>query len=147
MFKYKIINSPDFKTDQNIIKTIFDFIQSIEIDNVFNWTLNIVFVDPKTIKKLNNNYRKKDEITDVLSFNYYSEFDSLKDDDIAGELVFCEEKIKLQAIEYGLWEEKEFYKLLIHSILHIIWYDHIDDNDFEIMNKKEKIIWDKIYWK
>jgi len=147
MFKYKIINSPDFKTDQNIIKMIFDFIQSIEIDNVFNWTLNIVFVDENTIKKLNNDYRKKDEVTDVLSFNYYFEFDSLKDEDIAWELVFCEEKIKSQSIEYGLWEEKEFYKLLIHSVLHIIGYDHIVDNDFEIMNKKEKLIWNKIYWK
>lgn len=146
MFNYKIINSPDFEIDQNIIKMIFDNIQILE-NKIFNWTLNIVFVDSNTIKELNNNYRKKDEITDVLSFNYYSEFELLKDEDIAWELVFCEEKIKSQAIEYWLWEEKEFYKLLIHSVLHIIWYDHINDEDYEVMNKKEKIIWDKIYWK
>ena len=146
MFNYKIINYPNFEIDENIIKTIFDNIQILE-DKIFNGTLNIVFVDPKTIKELNNNYRKKNEITDVLSFNYYSEFELLKDEDIAWELVFCEERIKLQAMEYWLWEEKEFCKLLIHSVLHIIWYDHINDEDYEIMNKKEKSIWDKIYWK
>lgn len=146
MFNYKIINSPDFEIDENIIKTIFDNVQILE-EKIFNWTLNIVFVAPKTIKELNSNYRKKNEITDVLSFNYYSEYELLKDEDIAWELVFCEEKIKSQAIDFWLWQEKEFYKLLIHSVLHIIWYDHINDEDYEIMNKKEKLIWDKIYWK
>jgi probable rRNA maturation factor len=62
-------------------------------------------------------------------------------------LVFCEEKIKSQGLEYGLWEEKEFYKLLIHSILHIIWYDHEDDNDYIIMKSIEEEVWNKIYWK
>ena len=51
---------------------------------------------------------------------------------ITWEIVMCEEKILSQAEEYGLWEEKEFYKLLIHSILHIIGYDHEKDNDYVI---------------
>lgn len=146
MFNYKIINPPNFEIDENIIKEIFDNIKILE-DKIFSWTLNIVFVDWKTIKELNNNYRQKNEVTDVLSFNYYSEFELLKDEDIAWELIFCEERIKSQWVEYWLWEEKEFYKLLIHSILHIIWYDHIKDEDYEVMDKKEKLIWDKIYWK
>lgn len=144
MFDYKIINNPGFKIDENIVKTIFSNIDEIE-DKRLNWTLNIVFVDEITIKNLNSKYRHKDSVTDVLSFNYYFEFDSLGSEDIAGELVFCEEKIKSQGLEYGFGEEKEFYKLLIHSIFHIIWYDHMIDGDFEIMSKKEDIIWLKIY--
>ncbi len=146
MFSYKIINSPSFSIDESIIKSIFDNIEAIE-NKDFNWILNIVFVDSDTIKNLNSKYRYKDEATDVLSFNYYFEFKLLKSDDIAWELVFCEEKIKLQAEEYWLWDEKEFYKLLIHSILHIIWYDHIEEEDYKVMNAKETLIWDKIYWK
>lgn len=144
MFDYKIINTPGFKIDEDIVKAIFSNIDEIE-DRKLNWTLNIVFVDEKTIKNLNSKYRHKDSVTDVLSFNYYFEFDSLSSEDIAGELVFCEEKIKSQGLEYGLWEEKEFYKLVIHSIFHIIWYDHMIDADFEIMSKKEESVWSKIY--
>lgn len=146
MFNYQIINPPTFSFDEKIVKTIFEIIDLFQ-EKKQNWTLNIVFVDEKTIQELNNNYRKKDYITDVLSFNYYDEFDSLKDDDIAWELVFCEEKIKSQGLEYGLWEEKEFYKLLIHSILHIIWYDHEDNDDYNIMKSIEEEVWNKIYWK
>ncbi len=146
MFNYQIINPPTFSFDEKIIKTIFEIID-LSQEKKQAWILNIVFVDEKSIQDLNNTYRKKDYITDVLSFNYYDDFLNLKDDDIAWELVFCEEKIKFQATEYGLWEEKEFYKLLIHSILHIIWYDHIDDDDYSIMKSVEEEVWNKIYWK
>lgn len=146
MFDFKIINNPGFKIDENIVKKIFNNIDELE-SRKLNGTLNIVFVDEKTIKTLNSKYRHKDSVTDVLSFNYYFEFDWLNSEDIAGELVFCEEKIKAQALEYGLGEEKEFYKLLIHSNFHIIWYDHMIDEDYEIMSKKEETIWNKIYWK
>jgi len=146
MFNYQIINPPTFSFDEKIVKTIFEIIDLLQ-EKKQAWTLNIVFVDEKTIQDLNNNYRKKDYVTDVLSFNYYDDFDSLKVDDIAWELVFCEEKIKSQGLEYGLWEEKEFYKLLIHSVLHIIWYDHIEDDDYNIMKNIEEEVWNKIYWK
>jgi rRNA maturation RNase YbeY len=58
-----------------------------------------------------------------------------------------EDKITTQAKEYWLWEEKEFYKLLIHSILHILWYDHEEDNDYRIMQEKEDLIWSEVFEK
>ena len=69
----------------------------------------------------------------------------MKNEDIAWEIIFSEEKIKTQAIEYWLWEEKEFYKLLIHSILHILWYDHESDNEYIVMNSLEKEIWEEVF--
>jgi probable rRNA maturation factor len=68
-------------------------------------------------------------------------------EDIAGEIILSENKITSQAKEYWLGEEKEFYKLLIHSILHILWYDHIEDNDYEIMQEKETLIWNEVFGK
>jgi rRNA maturation RNase YbeY len=56
-----------------------------------------------------------------------------------------EEKIIEQWKEYKLWSELEFYKLLIHSSLHIIWYDHEIDEDYEIMKEKEENIWNIIF--
>jgi probable rRNA maturation factor len=64
----------------------------------------------------------------------------LKKDEIAGEIILCEEIIEKQGFEYWLGTEKEFYKLLIHSILHILWFDHENDDSYEIMKKKEEEI-------
>ena len=111
------------------------------------WTLNIVFVDKDSIQKLNNTYRKTDKITDVLSFTYHDDFTKLNNEDIAWEIILCEEKIKSQAKEYWLWEEKEFYKLIIHSTLHILWYDHELDKDYKKMQQLEEKIWQKVFEK
>lgn len=146
MFNYKIITSPSFNLDENIINDIFTYIYKI-INKPQNWTLNIVFVSWEEIKILNNNYRQKDSITDVLSFHYYDNFSLLKNEDIAGELIFCEEKIIDQAFEYWLWNQKEFYKLLIHSVLHILWYDHELDEDYLIMQSFEEKIWHNLFEK
>jgi rRNA maturation RNase YbeY len=58
-----------------------------------------------------------------------------------------ENKIIFQWKKYRLWSEKEFYKLLIHSILHILWYDHEEGSDYQIMQELEKKVWKKILHK
>ncbi len=144
MFNFQILNNPDFFINFDVINKIFQLI-SINIEKKQKWTLNIVFVSLLEMQELNKNYRKKDYGTDVLSFHYFEDFDNLNDEDIAWELIFCEEKIKNQALEFWLWYEKEFYKLLIHSILHIIWYDHEEDNEYEVMKIQEKNVWNELF--
>lgn len=146
MFRFEIINSSKIKIKKNIIKNIFKEFSEL-IKKSQNGNLNIIFVIEKEIQKLNKNYRKINKSTDVLSFWYFDDFSNLKNKDIAWELIFCEEKIISQAIEYWLWEEKEFYKLLIHSILHILWYDHEENNDYKKMQNFENMIWNKIFEK
>ncbi len=143
MFKYEVINETSIKYDLNIIDNIFSIIDK-NVDVCQKWILNIVFVDQNHIKELNGQYRQKDNVTDVLSFHYYDDFSLIWEEEIAWELIFCEDKIISQAVEYGLWEEKEFYKLLIHSILHILWYDHENDNDYQIMQPLEDMIWKEV---
>lgn len=144
MFSFTIINPPEFNIDEKIVKKIFKILEKLE-EKKQNWTLNLVFVSWKEIKKLNKTYRKIDKATDVLSFHYYDDFSNFKKSDLVWELIFCEEKIISQWKEDALWSEKEFYMLLIHSSLHILWYDHENEKDFEIMNKKEKEIWNEIF--
>lgn len=144
MFGYQIVWNHSFTYNTKQIDKIFKLC-SKTIDKKQNWILNIVFVDASSIKNLNKNYRKKDAETDVLSFHYYDDFDTLKKDEITWEIVLCEEIIKKQGQEYGLGTEKEFYKLLIHSILHILGYDHEKDDEYETMKKLEEIIWKKAF--
>ncbi len=145
MFKFEIINPPkSFIIKEKIVLKIFEELSFLEKEKMF-WILNIVFVSNNEIKELNKNYRKIDSATDVLSFHYYDDFSSLGESEIAGEIILSEEKIIEQWKEYKLWSKLEFYKLLIHSSLHILWYDHEDDEDYKIMKEKENIIWNKIF--
>lgn len=146
MFDFEFINKPVLKIDLKIVYKIFKIL-SIKIEQKQNWILNLVFVETDFIKNLNKQYRNIDKSTDVLSFHYYDDFDNLKKDDVSWEIIFCEEKIISQWKEYWLWEEKEFYKLLIHSLLHILWFDHEKDKDYIIMQDLENKIWEEVFEK
>jgi len=146
MFSYKVLEKPNINLNIEIIDNIFKKISN-KIEKKQNWTLNIVFVDSDSIKKLNNNYRKINKTTDVLSFHYFDNFDNLKKEDIAWEIILNFDKILEQSKEFWLSIEQEFYKLLIHSILHILWYDHEQENDYKIMSEFEKVIWTEVFEK
>ena len=106
MFNYNLTSKPNFKVNKKAIDNIFEII----CDNVNipqKWTLNLIFLDNNGIQKLNKKYRKHDKTTDVLSFNYYNNFEDLNVSDIAWEIVFSENKIMSQGEEYKLWSEKE----------------------------------------
>ena len=146
MFHYNVITEANFPIDKNILDQIFNCISST-INIVQKWTLNIVFVDSGSIQKLNNDYRKKDAATDVLSFHYFDDFSDLELTEIAWEIILSESHIIDQGKQYGLGTQKEFYKLIIHSALHILWYDHENDDDYKVMSELEKSIWWKVFEK
>ncbi|EKD66227.1 MAG: hypothetical protein ACD_49C00060G0069 [uncultured bacterium (gcode 4)] len=140
MFKYRLINKPkDLKLKKETLELIFGSV-SLNISKIQNWTLNIVFVDDTKIKELNKNYRNKNEVTDVLSFHYFEDFTLLKQREIAWEIILSQSKIISQSNEYWLTKEQETYKLITHSILHILGFDHESDKDYTKMSKEEKKI-------
>ena len=145
MFSFQVINPPkSFIIKEKIIKSIFSELEKTDKQEQ-NGTLNIVFLEDSEIQKLNKDHRNIDKTTDVLSFHYYDDFSWLKDEETAWEIVLSEQKIISQGKECKLWSELEFYKLLIHSSLHILWYDHEEDEEYKVMKEKEKLIWKKIF--
>jgi probable rRNA maturation factor len=104
-------------------------------------------VEPEEIQALNKEYRKKDEVTDVLSFKVsveagfdLSEFEDLEEDlenisnsPILGDIVICLEKALEQAREYEHELEDELVYLFTHGLLHLLGYDHENDKDAERM--------------
>ena len=144
MFSLKILEKPGFHYSQNTLDDISLVISKNILDQQ-NGTLNIVFIEPLGIQNLNKKYRNIDKTTDVLSFHYHNDFTDLEPDDVAWELIFCEEKIVTQGQEYGLWSEKEFYKLVIHSVLHILGFDHEIDEEYEAMKKWEELVWGEVF--
>jgi probable rRNA maturation factor len=91
-------------------------------------SLVIVFVNSAKMQSLNASFRQKDYVTDVLSF-------SGEGTDL-GELVFCEAKLREQALANKHSLDQEFLYLLIHGLLHLSGFDHeTSDKDAEIMFK------------
>ncbi len=115
----------------------------------------IKFVSEKEMIEINSNYRGISKVTDVLSFpavdlNVGEILDLDDEENIYligdnglvhfGDMAICMVQLKKQAKEYGVSNEEELKKLVIHSMLHFMGYDHIKDADYEIMNKKEMVL-------
>src|SRR4030042_115583 len=90
--------------------------------------LSIVLVSSAEIKELNKKYRKKNKATDVLSFLY----------DDSGEIVICLKEVRQNAKKFGFPFKTELAKVLIHSVLHLLGYEHEKyKKQAAIMDKKE----------
>ena len=105
-----------------------------------NYEVSVTLVDGKTIRELNREYRGVDKVTDVLSFPL--DFGSELDMPITplGDVVINLEKIKEQAEEFGHSEMRELSYLTVHSLLHLLGFDHIAAEDRKDMREKEKEI-------
>lgn len=133
MFQFSLVNQPaHFALSDTRIQEIFAYIAKV-LPKPQAGTINIAFASPEEMQSLNRDYRGMDRTTDVLSFHYFEDFSVLSDEEIAGECIFLEEKILSQAEEFAHSAEAEFEILLIHSLLHILGYDHETDEDFEVM--------------
>lgn len=105
--------------------------------------VSVTFVSEEEIRELNKIYRNKDAITDVLSFPQYSDSDEFPESGSVciGDVVICPEQALIQADEYGHTGERELVYLFVHSLFHLLGYDHIDELDKqEMRNQEEKIM-------
>jgi len=114
--------------------------------------VNILITDDKGIKTYNRDYRKIDSATDVLSFPMQvfkkagwggilnAEFDEATGDLPLGDIIISMESIERQAKEYGNSIEYESAYLIIHSILHLLGYDHDSEDNEKTMHENGKSI-------
>lgn len=157
---------------ENDTDDIFDFdienissmviLKTLEEHNIEeNVSVSLMIVDEDTIKSINAENRDIDKVTDVLSFpniefenegdlsilDSSDKFDYYDPEDgrlILGDIIICSKKVKEQADSYGHSEKREFAFLVAHSILHLLGYDHIDDDERELMEEKQRNILDSL---
>ena len=103
--------------------------------------VSVSFVSNAEIRNLNRIYRKKDSVTDVLSFplGVDGKYDISKETGCAllGDVVISLETAMRQADLYGHSLEREIGFLTVHSMLHLLGYDHMDDEEAEVMEQRE----------
>ena len=108
--------------------------------------VSVTFTDDEGIRKLNRNYRKIDRATDVLSFplfDFEGEGDAMSDelDDMLGDIVISLERAAAQAEEFGHSFEREVAFLTVHSMLHLLGYDHETSEEDELdMRRRQTAI-------
>ena len=103
--------------------------------------VSVTFVNKDEIQILNRDYRNNDKVTDVLSFptlDDEAEIVPFDNEAIAlGDVIICAEKCLEQAEEYGHSLEREVAYLTIHSVLHLLGYDHMNEEEEKEMTEKQ----------
>ena len=102
-----------------------------------NIEVSVSFVGDDEIRDLNREYRGVDKSTDVLSFPMDDEF--IIDNRILGDVIINTRRVMEQAEELGHSNERELSYLTVHSILHLLGYDHMEDEDKKEMREREKL--------
>lgn len=107
-----------------------------------SFEVSVSFVTNEEIRNLNKMYRNVDRETDVLSF-------PMDDDDdvevkMLGDIVLSTERIIEQAKDFGHSLEREMLYLVAHSTLHLLGYDHMEEDEKLEMRTLEKEVMKKL---
>ena len=102
--------------------------------------VDLLFVDHEAIREMNLEYRDKDSATDVLSFPMYEPDEEIDDEEevLLGDIVISLERAQEQCEEYGHSLEREVMYLLVHGLLHLAGYDHMEEEDKKVMRAQEE---------
>ena len=116
--------------------------------------ISLTLVDPEVIRSTNNEFRGIDRVTDVLSFPLIeydtpADFTNVEEDFsdcfnpetgelMLGDIMICLTRCKEQAKEYGHSVMREFSFLIAHSMLHLLGFDHMVEDEAEVMFAKQR---------
>lgn len=135
----------------NITKLKADAQKILNILNYSDFDLGIRLTTDATIHKYNREYRGKDKATDILSFSNYPDLKPGKrirakkqEEKNLGDLIIAPAYAKKDATNWNQTLEQHLQMLLVHGICHLLGYDHIKDEDYKIMHRKELIILKKL---
>lgn len=130
--KINIINSFNEVSYTDTIELVLQ--KAANITGNQNKTINIILVNNNEIQRLNQTYRNKDYVTDVLTFpdGYMSNL---------GDVFISIPKTEMQAVELGHSFERELGFLCVHGFLHTLGYDHeTEEEETEMISLQNKIL-------
>ncbi len=138
MVSVEINNLTAIRVPQKKISAILNLAQKTILQKGHK-QVSLAFVVPASIKRMNDMYRHKAAVTDVLSFEDNTQ------DALLGEIIICSLRAQKQARELKHSLEKEILRLVLHGYLHLSGYDHIKNTEAVIMERLEEKILNKFY--
>lgn len=129
--------------------------KSLDLENCpYETEVNVILTDNNEIQEINKEHRNLDVPTDVLSFPMIeyetpADFSQLEDEAdyyfhpetgelLLGDIIISVEKVIEQAREYGHSQKRELAFLTAHSMLHLMGYDHMEDEERIVMEEKQQ---------
>lgn len=95
--------------------------------------ITVRIVDADEAQALNTDYRRKDYVPNVLSFEYGEIAPGI----LGGDVVICAPVVEREAREQGKPLKNHYAHMTVHGVLHLQGYDHIDPADADIMESRE----------
>ncbi len=153
---FYIDNEVNAEFDFDIEKTAISVAEQVLKAEGFNYDadISLLITDDEGIREMNKDFRGIDSPTDVLSFptvSYeepgdFSVIESQKNDLLDpdtghimfGDIVINENRVRLQALEFGHSTRREFSFLVAHSMLHLCGYDHMEEEEARVMEEKQE---------
>lgn len=151
----EIFDEAESNLDVTLIQKVFE-----EYKNHFslpnNVSVELTVVGEEAIKEVNRQFRGIDNVTDVLSFpslevnlpfvaeDYPMDIDPSSGEIMLGEIMLCYPRMVEQSVEYGHSKERESCYLVLHGLLHLLGFDHIEPQDKEKMRQQEEFILGKL---
>ena len=139
------------KLAQKVVEYCLDYVKF-----PYEAEVNLTLTDNEGIHRINKEFREIDRPTDVLSFPMLSyehpaDFSFLEresDDDfnpdtgeaLLGDIVISIDKVYEQSESYGHSVEREFAFLIVHSMLHLFGYDHMEEEEAKVMEEQQRRI-------
>ena len=136
---FEIINNYNKEIKElDILQGYIDFV--VKEENLENCLFNIILIDNKEIKEINSKYRNIDRETDVITFALEDNEDNVKGMEfrVLGDIYISIDKTCEQAKLYGHSVKRELCFLATHGILHLLGYDHMNEEEEKIMFKRQE---------
>ena len=114
-----------------------------------SYEISVLLTDDAGIRKLNAQFRQKDTPTDVLSFPLADDSGSPVNPEsgqiLLGDIVISVERAVAQAEQNGHSFDREMGYLTVHSMLHLLGYDHMNESEKKIMRQKEEAALESVH--
>lgn len=113
----------------------------IRHEKVILGEINIIYCNDELLFMMNDKYLSHDFYTDVITFNY------VRTTKISGDLFISIDRVKENALKWGVSFEKELYRILVHGILHLLSYQDKSLTEKYLMQEKENFYLDLLFFK
>lgn len=136
---YADVTVPGDQTFQRWASAVINFLVRSKLLDNQNVEIFILVVDEAESQFLNNQFRQKDSPTNVLSFPFETP-EVLKQHqalNVLGDIVICAPIIELESRQQKKSIEEHWAHMLVHGVLHLLGYDHINNKDASIMEALE----------
>ena len=110
--------------------------------------VSVTLTDDAHIHVINREYRNVDRPTDVISFalteSEEPEIIGGGEHEVLGDLIISLERMRAQAAEYGHTELRELSFLTVHGMLHLLGYDHMEEQERQEMEEEQRAVMEEL---